>query len=50
MQRFKSIVGQQKKIAVGRGKTFEVISNTAIPKGLKKWFKKKRIEFTELID
>jgi RHS repeat-associated protein len=49
MHQFKSKMGERLKIATENNKSFELISNTPIPDGVKNWLGKKGIEFTEMV-
>ncbi len=49
LNRFTSSMGQRLDIAKKNGATYELFSNTPIPKTIKDWLTKKDIKFTELI-
>ena len=49
LEKFKSTMGEQLKIAKNHGATIELFSNTPIPEWMKTWLTKKGIKYTELL-
>lgn len=50
LNRFKSDMGDRKRIANANGATYEIFSNTPIPDSIKEWLRNKDIPFTEILD
>ena len=50
LAKFKSDMGDRLRIAKENGATYELFSNTPIPRSIKQWLDKKGIAYTELLD
>ena len=50
LHKFKSTTGDQLKKAMDNGKSFEIVTNSPIPKEIKEWLDEMGIPYTEVLE